>query len=263
MLFGNIAPSPYDLQFSLLGVPIRVHPSFWVITLLMGVMGSSSAPADAVMWVVAVFVSIVVHEMGHAIVQRRFGGKPHVVLYSFGGLAFGNGADEAPSKQILISLAGPAAGFLLAMLTVAAIAATGRAIVPHADQTQFNAIVQQYRGAQGFTLPWGTYWFGAFSSPQLSRLVHDLLYVNIWWGILNLMPVYPLDGGQIARQLLLYARSPSWGVQASLKLSIGVAAALALWFFMSGAQFAAVLFGMLGYSNYQTLGAYRNSRGGG
>ena len=46
-----------------------------------------------------------------------------------------------------------------------------------------------------------------------------MLYVNIFWGLVNLLPVYPLDGGQIARELLELA-SPADGVRQSLWLSV-------------------------------------------
>jgi len=85
--------TPYDLNFQFAGVPIRVHPLFWLAT---AILGASSLQADSaesnagmklLVWLVVVFVSILIHELGHAFVMRYFGEVPHVVLYLFGGLA--------------------------------------------------------------------------------------------------------------------------------------------------------------------------------
>jgi stage IV sporulation protein FB len=58
-MFGTVAPTPYDLRFSLFGIPVRVHPFFWLVSLVMG--WSPHAPQLMVVWVACVFVSILVH----------------------------------------------------------------------------------------------------------------------------------------------------------------------------------------------------------
>ena len=85
MLLGEPPESQYDLHFSLLGIPVRVHPYFWLVSVLMG--WNQGDAKLALLWVAAVFVSILVHEMGHALVIRYYGWSPRVTLYSFGGLA--------------------------------------------------------------------------------------------------------------------------------------------------------------------------------
>src|SRR5262245_18514315 len=72
-------------------------------------------PADMLIWVFAVFLSIIVHEMGHAVFIRAYGGRPWIVLYGMGGLACG-GRRGGPGEQIQISAAGPGAGFMLAAI---------------------------------------------------------------------------------------------------------------------------------------------------
>jgi Zn-dependent protease len=90
-------------------------------------------------------------------------------------------------------------------------------------------------------------------------LVHYLLDVNIYWGLVNLLPVYPLDGGQISRQLFSMSRGD--GVQRSLWLSAvvgGVMAVLALvGMDLRNGLFVAVMFGYLAYVSYDTLQKYR------
>src|SRR3954453_23886112 len=88
MILGEPPPSQGDLHFRLFGFPVRVHPFFWIATVFLGMGGSEKAdPLDTLVWVAVVFVSILVHEMGHAIVQTYFGGHPRITLYGFGGLA--------------------------------------------------------------------------------------------------------------------------------------------------------------------------------
>ena len=65
MLFAEPPPSQGDLRFRFFGFPARIHPFFWLVTVLLGARGDVSA-VDLLVWVVVVFVSILVHELGHA-----------------------------------------------------------------------------------------------------------------------------------------------------------------------------------------------------
>ena len=77
MLLNEPAPSSGDLHFSLLRIPVRVHPMFWVLSLILGVSGSNDRDLrPIIVWVVAVFVSVLVHEMGHALTIRALGAQP-------------------------------------------------------------------------------------------------------------------------------------------------------------------------------------------
>ena len=99
----------YDLRFSALGVPVRVHPLFWLASIVFGIQ---LPPRLVVIWVGVVFVSILIHELGHAMTIRAFGWYPLILLYTFGGLAIYQPTHRDPRKELLISLAGPAAGLL-------------------------------------------------------------------------------------------------------------------------------------------------------
>jgi Zn-dependent protease len=146
-----------------LGIPTKIEPSFIVLSLFLG----ASRGLDLLLlleWLIVVFISVLVHELGHALVARRFGLSPQITLYSMGGLTSWSEVTEiAPPKHLAISLAGPAAGFLLGgVLFVAA-------------PTLLT------------TLP----------SELLTVAYHDLLWVNIGWGVFNLFPILPLDGGHV------------------------------------------------------------------
>lgn len=237
LTLGEPPPTQADLHFRLFGIPVRVHPLFWVITLILGLGGSEDAePKRVLLWVAVVFVSIVVHEFGHALTQRYFGGHPWVTLYSFGGLASCNDCDRSPRAQLLISFAGPLAGFLFAGVVVLGLIALRR--------------------FQGFELDWIPIRWSLFGS-WLDIAVFYLLFVNIIWGLVNLLPIYPLDGGQIARELFTL-RNPQSGIIKSLQLSTGAAALVAVYAVSQREIYLCIMFGLLAFGSFQTLQRYRD-----
>lgn len=233
---GEPPPTQADLNFRLFGIPVRVSPWFWGVTLLLGLGGAESAkPERVLIWVAVVFVSILVHEFGHALMQRFFGGHPWVTLYGLGGLASCNDCDRSTRAQLLISFAGPMAGFLFAGLVVLVLVASGR--------------------FQGFEISWAPVQWKFFGSA-LDIAVAYLLFVNIAWGLVNLLPIYPLDGGQISRELLTLG-DPRRGIVRSLQLSIGAAALVAAYALVNSSLYLCIMFGVLAVGSYQTLQRYQ------
>jgi len=243
LLIGEPQRTQADLNFRLFGIPVRVHPFFWLIGVLLGPL--QSGVREMLIWMVAFFVGILLHEFGHAWTMRAYGFRPWITLYGLGGmasydhgLAF-NSRGSAPARQILISAAGPGAGFVLAALVVAALMATGHSV--------------EY----AFGLPYGFIVRPAelvFSLPA-TLFVDDLLFVTVVYGILNLMPIYPLDGGQISREICL-SINPRDGIRQSLILSMVAAAGLALLAATASSWFVVFLFGYLAYSSFAAMQAY-------
>lgn len=251
LILAEPPPSPADLHFRIFDIPVRIHPFFWLIALLLTYSGGSHAPADVLLWVVALLVSILIHEFGHALVQRYYGGHPSIVLHGMGGLAICEDCDRSTRAQLLILFAGPGAGFLFALLLFVVIKAIGQSI----GVLFFEAGSPPgtyYMNVLGSTLYWEP-----FESRPLNYLIFDLFAINILWGLVNLLPIYPLDGGQISRELLLVGR-PVDGMILSLRLSIVCAVAMALVGLSWGSLFVCLLFGYLAYTNYRTLEAYRS-----
>lgn len=212
-------PSRYDLRFRLLGIPVRIHPFFWLFSLVMG--ANAGGPDRIAIWVGCVFVSILVHELGHAALARRFGWPPEIILFSLGGLAtFRPDARRTTAKMVAISLAGPGAGFVFYLVLWAIWLLTGS-------------------GERGSALEF------AF---------RQLFFINLYWGLLNLLPVFPLDGGQVVRELLI-SRSRQSGEALSAKISMAVGAAVAIYFFLNGQLYVALLFGLLAWQSAQMLQA--------
>ena len=238
-MIGEPAPSPGELHFDVLRIPIRIHPFFWLMAAILGFGATQGDPRRLAFWILAVLISVLVHELGHAVVIRKFGWEPRITLYGMGGLASYNAARIDPRIHILISLAGPAAGFALAGLLVGALATAG-------------APVQFHVG-----LPYIVWWqLGGFSNRLLHDFVSYMLFVNIWWGLLNLLPIWPLDGGQITRDLFhLYNRPRA--LEGSLWLSILCAGGVAIFALTRlDDKYMALFFGYLAWQSYSLLQGY-------
>ncbi|MGH3665425.1 MAG: M50 family metallopeptidase, partial [Egibacteraceae bacterium] len=101
------------LQLRLGGVGVQVDPSFLLMAVVLG-YPRLQRPALLAVWVVVVFVSILVHEMGHAGAYRAFGLRPQVTLYAMGGVTTTTvGRGFGAGRQLVVSLAGPVTGFAL------------------------------------------------------------------------------------------------------------------------------------------------------
>jgi len=243
-LFQPPPPTRYDLRFSVAGIPVRVHPLFWLIALLLG---SSGDLIQLPIWVFVVLVSILIHELGHALAMRRYGQPSQIILHFAGGLtvpepvSWGSGwanVSLRPNQEIFISLAGPGAGFLLATLVAIGVTISGGSMITN---WLFGVIPLPVAAL----IPIG--------GRVLSLLLTMLLWVNVFWGLINLMPVYPLDGGNVSRYLLLQA-DPVDGVRKSLWVSViagGLVALAGLLVFRS--IYMALLFGLLAFQSYQSL----------
>lgn len=220
-------PTRADMHLRMLRLPVRVSPWFWLIGLVSG-WDASPTLDFLLVWVAVLFVSILVHELGHALVARYFGAREgRIVLYGFGGLAINSGGLKR-WQRIVESLAGPGAGFLLFGLVWA---------------------------ASRFLLTPET------MSPLAVAALHDFEWICLWWGLVNLLPVYPLDGGQIAHELFQWRR-PHDGLLLAFKFSIAAAVVVTagfvyLWMKDITSSFPAFLFAILGVNNYFALRALR------
>jgi len=166
----------------LAGIDISIHPSWLVIAFLITYsLAGSQFPrdfpgwTDSEYWVVAVataalfFVSVLAHELSHAIVAQRVGLKVEgITLFIFGGATTIDADSRTPREEALIAIAGPAASLLIGGLMIV---------------------------------------IGIFvSQPQLGALVSWLGFVNVALGIFNLIPGFPMDGGRVLRAFLWRVR---------------------------------------------------------
>lgn len=208
------------LRFRFLGFPIQVLPGYWLLTALLALWigGQSTSLMFATAFVV--FFSILVHELGHAVMARWFGLPAHITLHMMGGAtSFPTDATMTRGRDILISLAGPGAGLSLGVLGWLALHWAG-----FQDETAVEGIVEAGTSAQALAI---------------------LVRVNIVWSLINLIPVIPFDGGRV----LAAALGPKRRL-AAISISLAVGLLVAAWFAQAGALFAAVLFAMAAVTSF-------------
>ena len=150
---------------------------FWALAAFLGGGLRAQSAQDwhrVILFMVAVFISIIIHELGHALAGIRFGAStPSIQLHGLGGIARFRQDQLNRRQRILLTLAGPGASILLA------IAFFGIAIV-------------LYQAGQPSSYP----------QILINYFVDVMVTINVFWTIINLFPVLPLDGGQILRESL-------------------------------------------------------------
>ena len=252
--------SSYDLHFNCFGFPVRVTWGFWIVAAVLGWswsgtlddaaqrldIDSPGAPMLLLVWIAAVWLSILVHELGHAFAMRFYGIRSRIVLYHFGGLAISDsmGAWDGarrrqvgPREQIIISLAGPVFQLILALV----VWLVGLQLGVPMDLSQW---LWRLTGIElGATTP--------LSSIVVYALFDAILYPSTAWAILNLAPILPLDGGQVLRSGLLLSRMHD-PLRMAHMVSIGAAALLGIYFLQTGQPFG-IMFLLLAASNWQAL----------
>ena len=232
--------TPYDLKFQVAGVPIRIHPGFWIAGFALGF--DQRDPRYTLIWVVVLLISILWHEMGHALASKWQRIRPSVVLYWMGGLCYGDRNRLHTSGRLAVILGGPGAGLILALLTgiFGAIAlgltwVDDLAIVGLLGPGDELEALAKFRGN---TL---VYWF-----------YRGMLFFNGGWTLVNLLPIWSLDGGQFLGEVLTQ-RGQVWGMKITHTVSLVTAGAVAIWGASERNWFIAIFFGFFAFSNYQGL----------
>jgi Zn-dependent protease len=168
----SLQPTPFDLHLHLLRIPIRVMPTFWLAAAILS--WNPDRPDIMLLFAACMFGSIVFHELGHALTSEACGYPADIILYHFGGLAiFRPDSAFTPFKQLMVSLAGPIPQLCL-----------GFAVL-YGMEPLLAALGVDMRDYELLPVAW---WF--------------LVYINIGWALMNLLPVYPLDGGQSLKAIL-------------------------------------------------------------
>ena len=241
--------TPFDIDFHVAGVPVRISGLFWLGTGLIGWgVCRSLARGDQrelllylAIWTAVVLFSILVHELGHALMYRRFGQDARIVLYHFGGLAIPDGWGRRrhlrPAERFIVSAAGPVAQLLLAAAIVVVLRGGGY-VAPFPIASVGEAL--------------GLYDGRLLSSRYVWALVEFLLYVNVMWPLLNLMPVPPLDGGQMVREgMEVMGVADAARIAGMIGLVVG--GGLAYLAFTRGEQYLGIMFAMLAVACSQNL----------
>ncbi len=207
-----------QLRFHLLGFPVFVQPGFWLLALLLGSSLHGSIP-KLVMITAVLIVSILAHELGHALVARRYGQQPVITLHMMGGLTSWRSARPLTRRaSVLITLAGPGMSLLLAVAGIVGL---------------YAQVATSTRSM-------------ASDDSAVTWLFEMLAQLNVFWTVINLLPVLPLDGGQV----LALAMGPSRRrATATVSLIAGLASAAALWRGF-GFDLAAIVLAAAGVSQF-------------
>ena len=196
-------------------IPISIYPTFWLFAALIGYLNSMSL-IGTLIWVAIIFISVLFHEFGHALTALLFGQKPRIELVALGGLTSHDGHKLSFWKQFFIVLNGPLFGFILVIIAT---------LLLH---------------------------ISSLSQGMMGSVLALMRFVNLFWTIANLLPVMPLDGGQILRVILerIFGHK---GFKYALLVSIGVAIAISLFFFLTKAFLVGSLFFLLAFQSYDTF----------
>ncbi len=233
------------LRFRLLNVPVEVHPTHLLISGLIAwsftqssftrtawptaILRDEAHPQYGVTvafvliaWMLLVTLSVLVHELGHAIAARAYGATPSIHLVGLGGLTRAEGAERFPWwRDVLFTLAGPVAGLAL--------------------------------GVVAGLLVW---LLGDATHEALRYFGTGLLIANVSWTVLNLLPISTLDGGRITAVLLTRAFGRPGFLFAQV-IALVFAGLVLVYAFTSQQAFLGFIVVMLGLRTFANISAYQ------
>lgn len=196
-------------------IPIHIYPFFWLLAIAIGWINTLTIQGTAI-WTVLILISVLVHEYGHALTALAFGQKSHIELVGFGGVTQRSGIKPKLWQEFIIVLNGPLAGFMLCGL---AWWVQNKLSITHPDSLVTYA----------FTV--------AF-------------YINLFWTIINLLPIQPMDGGKLM-SIVLEGLFGLRGTKIALFISLLLAGLLGVFFFAIQAYLAGALFFIFTYESYR------------
>lgn len=198
-------------------IPVIIHPFFWVFAFIIGwLMGQSLF--GTLVWVGIIFVSVLFHEFGHALTAVLFRQKTRIQLVAMGGLTSFEGPKLKFWQQFLITFNGPLFGFFLFLIATALL-----------------------------KLPFPIVFLQILKMTQ---------YANLFWTVVNLLPVLPLDGGQLLR-IVLEAAFGVQGFKASLLIGSILSGLFSLYFFLVQAYLVGAFFFLFAFQSFES---WRRSR---
>jgi stage IV sporulation protein FB len=199
-------------------IPIAIHPFFWVLAALIGWINSEGSILWMFIWIGIIFFSVLIHEYGHALTAVLFKQKAKIQLIAMGGLTSFDGPKLKFWQQFFIVLNGPLFGFFLFLLAL---------------------FLLKFQWA-----------------PLPTAILKMTALANLFWTVLNLLPVIPLDGGQLLR-IVLEANFGIKGFKASLLIGAGLSVLFAFAFFLVQMFLAGALFFIFAFQSFEL---WRQSR---
>jgi Zn-dependent protease len=207
--------------FRIRGIQLSIHASFVFLLAYVAWQGWTEAAWTGAAWsvgcILALFVCVTLHELGHAVAARRFGVRvPRILLLPIGGMAEMDSMPRRPREEIIIALAGPAVNYAI-----------------------IGVLMLFVR------FPEGVNWLYIELTPE--GFGRYLVVVNLIMGVFNLLPAFPMDGGRVFRALLAMRFSYLRATQVAVAVGKVVAIAGATYLiatenYLGGVLFAFIIF---------------------
>jgi Zn-dependent protease len=174
----------YSLQLGKIsGIKIQIHWTFvliigWIVYVNLEAGANTTQTLWAVLFVLALFVCVLLHELGHALAAKRY----HIVtkditLLPIGGVARLESIPEKPKQELVVAFAGPLVNFIILFILLPLIWSEG---IPDINTIRFT---------------------------DENNFLYKLMIVNLWLAVFNLIPAFPMDGGRILRAILSFSMS--------------------------------------------------------
>lgn len=195
-------------------IPIIIHPIFWLTAAIIGWMNSWSL-LGTVLWMGIILVSLLVHEFGHALSAKAFGQTAHIELVALGGFTYHDGKKLKRWQDFIVVLMGPLASILLAV---------------------------------------GAFFLRSILGPVAPLITYTLtifVFINIFWTVVNLLPIMPLDGGQLLR-IVMEGLFGHKGLKFSLILGIVLSLGVGIASFIFGYFLIGAIMLLLAFESFAT-----------
>lgn len=200
-------------------IPIAIHPLFWLIALFIGWMWTMSL-VGSITCLLIILGSVLFHEFGHALTAMAFGQKARIELAAFGGFTYREGAKLSLPKEFLVVLNGPITGLILFV---------GAYLLQH---------------------------FVVIENEALNFAVRFTMIANLFWTIINLVPVLPLDGGHLL-SIILEAIFGFKGIKMAIVVGLVISVVISIVFFAMGMFLVGALFLILTFESFRSLRYYK------
>jgi Zn-dependent protease len=191
----------------LFGIEIRAHVTFVLLLALaaldFGQAGGARGALFGVLLVLALFGCITLHELGHSLVARRFGGVVReIVLLPIGGVARLQREPQGPLAELVTALAGPLVNVVIAL-------ALGSFWMARVGTLPDPATLAEHLGR-----------------PTQNTFILWLMASNALLAVFNLIPALPMDGGRVLRALLSFflgrTRATTWAAGIGQAIALGL-----------------------------------------
>ncbi len=201
-------------------IPIKINLFFFLIAGIIGFIFEQSL-FGPFLWIIVIFISILVHEMGHALMAILFKRQPSIIITPFGGLTYYKDEHLSAFKQFLITLNGPIFGLLLFV---------GATFILSLD---------------------------VITNVYILKILIVFKLINLFWTIINLLPILPLDGGNLIKIIF----ESIWGIKgfkAAIFFSMIVAFILSAFCFLINQFLIGAIFFLFAFQNFSLWRSYKN-----